>query len=125
MAYEDIINVETAEERFAGNYALFSKFLYSFPDRSLFSDLEKQIKEGNIKEAFETAHAMKGVVGNLSLKKVETSLFPVVEALRAGSLPDEKLWKELVEAYRVTIDTIEEVKKEGTLLFKGGARQNG
>lgn len=117
MAYEDIINVETAEERFAGNYALFSKFLYSFPERSLFSDLEKQIEAGSAREAFETAHAMKGIVGNLSLSKVEEKLFPVVEALRAGNLPDDNQWKELAAAYRVTVDGIDRLKKEGTSLF--------
>lgn len=117
MAYETMIDVETAKERFMGNYALFSKFLYQFPERSLFSDLEKQIQEKNAADAFETAHAMKGIIGNLSLKKLEPSLFSVVEVLRKGELPSEEQWKALTRDYKDTVACIEEIQKDGTPLF--------
>lgn len=117
MAIEDIIDIESAKERFMGNYGLFSRFLFQFPERSLYSDLEKQIGEGNAKAAFETAHAMKGIIGNLSLRRLEPHLFEVVEVLRKGELPSMEQMAALTDAYRTTVDAIAALKAEGTKLF--------
>lgn len=117
MAYEEIIDKETASERFMGNYKMFSKFLFQFPERSLFSDLEKQIKDGDAAAAFESAHAMKGIIGNLSLKKLEPTLFEIVEILRKGELPGEAEWTAFAECYRETVDAILKLQAEGTPLF--------
>lgn len=117
MEIEDIIEVESASERFMGNYGLFSKFLYQFPERSLYEDLEQQLSFGDARTAFETAHAMKGIIGNLSLKLLEPPLFEVVEVLRKGDLPTEEQRKALTEAYRTTVDAIAKLQESGRRLF--------
>lgn len=117
MTYEEIIDVESAKERFMGNYGLFSKYLFQFPERSLFGDLEAQYRAGGAAAAFETAHTMKGIVGNLSLQSVETPLVVVVEVLRKGELPSEAEWKALDAAYHTAVETIGKLKAEGTPLF--------
>lgn len=113
----EIIDVESAKERFLGNYQLFSKFLYQFPDKTLFSDLENAYKSGDAKSAFEYAHTLKGVAGNLSLKLFCSFLFDIVETLRAGNLPDEEEWNKLTSAYNKTIEYILKLKNENDKLF--------
>jgi len=117
MRYEDIIDIPSAKERFMGNYKIFSKFLYQFPERSLFSDLKEQINQKEIEKAFETAHTMKGIVGNLSLKEIEKPLLPLVEVLRKGENPTDQEWEALEEAYKHTVEEIRNIQKEDTPLF--------
>lgn len=48
-----------------------------------FDKLEKYLAEGNLEEAFETAHALKGVVGNLAITPIFIPLSDITESLRA------------------------------------------
>ncbi len=48
-----------------------------------FDKLEKLLAEGNLEEAFEQAHALKGVVGNLAISPIFAPLSDLTEALRA------------------------------------------
>lgn len=48
-----------------------------------FDKLEKYLAEGNLEEAFEQAHALKGVVGNLALTPIFVPLSDMTESLRA------------------------------------------
>lgn len=113
----EYIDIKSAQERFLGNFGLFSKFLYQFPEKPLFSELESAYKSGDVNGAFESAHTLKGVAGNLSLKLMTEPVSCVVEALRAGHLPTEEEWNELVTAYNRTVDYIAEIRKENSKLF--------
>lgn len=115
--YEDVIEIESAKERFMGNNALFLKFLYEFPTRSLFGDLENAIKAGDANTAFEVAHTMKGIAANLSLKAIAGPLHDVVEVLRGRELPSDEQWTALCEAYQLTVDDIAKIKAEGVTFF--------
>lgn len=117
MAIENIIDIESAKERFMGNYGMFSKFLFRFPGESHYEDLVQQIADGDAKAAFETAHTMKGIIGNLSLCCLEPCLFEVVEVLRKGDLPTQGQCDALAEAYRKTVDALGELQQAGTQLF--------
>ena len=48
-----------------------------------FDKLEKCLAEGNLEDAFEQAHALKGVVGNLAISPIFVPLSDLTEALRA------------------------------------------
>lgn len=48
-----------------------------------FDKLEKLLAEGNLEEAFEQAHAIKGVVGNLAITPIYDKIADITEALRA------------------------------------------
>lgn len=117
MKYEEIIDTASAKERFMGNYSLFTKFLFRFSEGELFDELERWLDAGDVKEAFETAHNMKGVAANLSLRLIEKPLYSVVEALRIGQFPDDKERKALSDAYRITIDGIDNLHRETAELF--------
>lgn len=48
-----------------------------------FDKLEKLLAEGNLEEAFEQAHAIKGVVGNLAITPIYDKIADITESLRA------------------------------------------
>lgn len=50
--------------------------------------LEQQIEAGDLKQAFETAHALKGVYANLSLAPLTKPLSEMTELLRNGTDTD-------------------------------------
>ena len=47
-----------------------------------FDKLSQAIAEGNAKDAFEAAHALKGVMGNLALTPIYAPMCELTEALR-------------------------------------------
>ena len=49
--------------------------------------LEKALSAGDIKAAFEAAHALKGAVGNLSLTPLYDPINEITELLRSASGP--------------------------------------
>ena len=66
--------VDTAEglERCFGNEALYLKLVTTIPDDATFERLEKKVASKDLDGAFEAAHALKGVLGNLSLTPLYT-----------------------------------------------------
>lgn len=48
-----------------------------------FEKLGKALEDGNLEEAFEQSHALKGVVGNLALTPIFVPLSEMTEMLRA------------------------------------------
>lgn len=80
------VDADDALGRFLQNEALMMKFLGRFPADTSFSRLQEAMERGDAAQAFEAAHTLKGVAGNLSLKRLYEALTPMVEELRAGDL---------------------------------------
>ena len=53
-----------------------------------FEKLETALKNNKLDEAFEAAHALKGVLGNLALTPIYTPLAEMTEMLRAKKSAD-------------------------------------
>ncbi|MBR5914348.1 MAG: Hpt domain-containing protein [Selenomonadaceae bacterium] len=53
-----------------------------------FEKLGKALEENNLDEAFEAAHALKGVLGNLALTPIYNPLSEMTEMLRAKKTAD-------------------------------------
>ena len=53
-----------------------------------FESLGESLQAGNLEEAFEAAHALKGVIGNLALSPIYEPLAEMTELLRAGKEAD-------------------------------------
>ncbi len=53
-----------------------------------FESLATSLEEGNLDEAFEAAHALKGILGNLALTPIYTPLSEITEMLRAKKEAD-------------------------------------
>ncbi|SHK03622.1 Hpt domain-containing protein [Hespellia stercorisuis] len=76
-------DVTGAMERFMDDEELYEMCLEQFADDPGFAGLEKAVGEKQYKEAFEHAHALKGVAGNLGLTPLFEAVCELVEPLRA------------------------------------------
>ncbi|SHK83420.1 Hpt domain-containing protein [Fibrobacter sp. UWH4] len=72
------------------------------PGEGYFDKLKDSIAAKDLKAAFEAAHALKGVLGNLSLTPLYTSIVEITELLRNNTDMD----------YKSLLDTILEKKDE-------------
>lgn len=80
------IESELAVERFMGKESLYIKFLLRFENDESYFKLCEAMEQKDCHEAFTAAHMLKGVCGNLSIKRMETILREQVEYLRNGDL---------------------------------------
>ena len=83
------VNLDEALERFMGNEELLVRFLKKFANDPSYQSLVKAMNEKNAKDAFEAAHALKGVCGNLSIAKLFEMVCRLVELLRGGNAGEE------------------------------------
>lgn len=117
MDNRELIDLDSAKERFMANEELYKRFLFEFPERTLYADLKQCLEEGNVNGAFEVAHRMKGVVENLSLNVFGKLTREVVEILREGTLPEQTVMDELDLAYEQSIQKIQELKEKNFPIF--------
>ena len=85
-----------------GNEALYLKLVATIPGEANFNKLKDSIAAKDKKNAFEAAHALKGVLGNLSLTPIYTPIVEITELLRSETDMD----------YKSLLDTILEKKDE-------------
>ena len=85
-----------------GNEALYLKLVATIPGEGNFDKLKDSIAAKDLKAAFEAAHALKGVLGNLSLTPLYTPVVEITELLRSNTDMD----------YKSLLDTILEKKDE-------------
>lgn len=77
------IDVAQGIERM-GSMEEYVALLSQFPQDPHTEDLRKALEEKDANRAFEAAHALKGIAGNLSLEDLYEALDPLVERLRNG-----------------------------------------
>ncbi len=81
-------NVEEGLQRCYGNEALYLKLAATVPSEKNFGKLKEALDAGNLDEAFEAAHALKGALGNLSITPLYTKVCEITELLRAKTQRD-------------------------------------
>lgn len=107
-------DVETTLKRFMGNEAIYQKFLGKFPDDPNYVNLGKNLEAGAFEAAYECAHALKGVVGNLGLTPIFQKVSDLVEELRNKAPEDvnveraQEEWQEIRKVYEQFIVIIKE-----------------
>ena len=80
------VNVDEVLGRFLNNEALAMKFLCRLPEDENFTKLRQAMDRQDAESAFEAAHTLKGVCGNLSIQALFRQMGALVEDLRAGDL---------------------------------------
>ena len=80
------INVDTALKRFLDDEEMYFEFLNSFVEDTLMSRLKQAVQNGSVDDAFEAAHALKGLCANLSIDSMSKMIVPMVEILRGRSM---------------------------------------
>lgn len=76
-------DIHTAMDRFLNNEELFLSCLKTFARDPEFAKLNDAVQTESYEEAFEYAHNLKGVSGNLGLTPLYQSLVTIVESLRS------------------------------------------
>ena len=80
-------DMDSAMDRLCGDEELYASCLAYFLSDPTFDALGAALDAGNYAAAFESAHALKGVAGNLGLTKCYQLCGALVEPLRGGA-PD-------------------------------------
>ncbi len=95
-------DIDGALERFVGDETLYETCLYTVLDDKAFPALGEALRANQVKEAFDYAHTLKGVLANMGLTPMYEIMVRLVEPLRAGKaeglLP---VYEELLEAKEV------------------------
>lgn len=77
------VDYDATLRRFAGNMALYLRVLGMLPNDKSLEKLGAAIGSGDLDSAFEAAHTLKGVAGNLGLTSLFEAVHVIVEPLRA------------------------------------------
>ena len=75
-------NVEEGLNRCMNNEAFYLKLVNLFLMKNDFNKLKEAIDNNNLEEGFKAAHALKGVLGNLSLTPLSNIIYEMTELLR-------------------------------------------
>ena len=84
-------DTDTGLARCVGNEALYLRLVKSVCDDPCFDKLTEAVETGALKEGFEAAHSLKGVLGNLSLTPIYDKAVEITEHLRNETEMDYKL----------------------------------
>lgn len=86
------------KDRFMGDAELYEKCYLDFLDERNFDLLSQAVETNNHKAAFEAAHALKGLSGNLGLTPFYETVNALAESLRAGQYDNIRAEYQAVEA---------------------------
>ena len=88
-------NVDEGMARCMGNEALYLRLVTTIPAEANFDKLASSIEARDLDAAFDAAHALKGVTGNLALTPLYQAIFDITELLRARTDTD---YSELIKS---------------------------
>ena len=78
------MDTQAALRRFAGNAALYERFVLKFPEDDSFQRTGEALRAGDWDAMLTAAHTLKGVAGNLGLPPLYLAAAQIVALLRAG-----------------------------------------
>jgi HPt (histidine-containing phosphotransfer) domain-containing protein len=87
----DYIDVEDGLKRVRGNKKLYRRMLAMYEASGEFAAFEKAIAEGDMAKACEVIHGIKGMAGNLSVKRVFELSTELNEQLKQGAYDEATL----------------------------------
>lgn len=109
---EEYIDVKEGMGRVRGNKALYKRMLDMFLNSKEVGEFDSFLKEKNCEEASKSAHAIKGISGNLSLKKLFNVSNDLVEELRKEIINEEAIagyYDTLEKTRAAVVQTISEL----------------
>lgn len=106
------VDVEDALARVCGNKMIYKTLLGTFKKSLQYGQLRDEVAEGRYEDAAKTAHSIKGVTANLSLKAAYEKVLEVELQLKGGAVNQADV-DELGEIIETTLECTEYVA--GTL----------
>ena len=107
--------------RCLNNEEFYLKLVGSMRDEDKFDALESAIEDGRLDDAFEAAHALKGVLGNLSITPLYEPVAEITELLRARTDMDySELMGKIAISARAFPCAFKNASAYGLLIAAGG-----
>lgn len=101
------IDYENGKNRFAGNEALYEKYLLKFKDDPHFEGAKAAFAVKDYEKLLKETHALKGVAGTLGITTVYRASADIVSAIReAEEERISQLYDVLVSSYEDIIDIL-------------------
>lgn len=82
------INLECIDQCFGGKEEVYYRFLYKFFEDKDYIRFRELMEQQRYEEVFNSAHAIKGVSGNLGMTRIYEYLVIIVEKLRNSNIDD-------------------------------------
>ena len=94
-------------KRFMGNTGMYQRLLGMLFQDDNFQKLGSALECGELRSAFEAAHTLKGIAGNMGLTPLYEAVSAMVEPLRTGESRED--YPALYEAVRGELQKAEEL----------------
>lgn len=102
------VNIEKGLDNVDQDTSLYEELLRYFLKDKSYPRLCAAFQTQNVQEAFNAAHALKGISDNLGFQKLTENVKPVVEYLRQENLDNAKqLFPQIEETYHEVIEAIQ------------------
>ncbi len=101
------VDYENGKSRFAGNEALYEKYLLKFKEDAHYGLASAAYESGDYETLLKEAHTLKGVAGTLGLTDVYATSAAIVTALREDrkeAVPE--LFSEMERSYKEIINIL-------------------
>ena len=99
-------NVDEGLQRCVNNEDFYLKMIQKAIGDNSFEDLEKTIEEKDLDQAFEIAHALKGVLANLSLTPLCEPVSEIVERFRNRTDTDYSSYIEKIKVKKAELENL-------------------
>jgi len=99
-------DVDEGIKRCVNNEDFYLRMVRKAVDDKSFERLQEQLAVKDLKGAFETAHALKGVWANLALTPILTPVAEMTELLRSGTDTDYTKYLEEISASLTELRTL-------------------
>ena len=99
-------DVETGLMRCMGSEEFYIKMVELIRDEKNFENLNEALDQNDLKRAFEAAHALKGVCGNLALTPLFGPVNEITELLRANTEMDYSEYREKINKAREELERL-------------------
>ena len=100
-------NFDNVLSRLGGSDALVKRFALKFLDDTSYRNLEQQLQNRDVEEAFRAAHTLKGVCLNLGFDNLFTVSSDLTGKLRARELDGaDELFEKVKEQYEITVEAL-------------------
>ncbi len=96
-------NVEEGLARCMNNEDFYLKLVNKATDNTTLTKLEMYLKEKDFENAFEAAHALKGIYTNLSLTPLSKPITEMTESLRTNTETD---YSQLIEEIKAQFEKL-------------------
>lgn len=104
-------NFENVLSRLGGSEDLVKRFALKFLNDTSYQNLEQQLQNKDVEEAFRAAHTLKGVCLNLGFDNLFTVSSDLTEKLRAKELDGaDELFEKVKEQYQITVEALKELE---------------